>query len=50
MNIIIGDIGNTITKICLVQIDSLKVKKIVYLTGKDILSKRILRKKIKKNY
>ena len=27
MNVLIGDIGNTITKICLVEIKKLKLKK-----------------------
>ena len=31
MNILIGDIGNTITKICLLEKKRLKVKKIVYI-------------------
>ena len=33
---LIGDIGNTTTKICLIQINSYKVKKIIYLESKNI--------------
>ena len=45
---IIGDIGNTITKICLVKIDNYKVKKIIYLNSKDIVSIKYLKKKLDK--
>ena len=45
MNILIGDIGNTITKVCLVKISNLKVKKIAYLNTKNISSKNYLKKK-----
>ena len=47
MNVLIGDIGNTHTKICLVEINSLKIKKIVYFDSKNITSKNFLKKKIK---
>ena len=30
MNVLIGDIGNTITKICLIEVARLKIKKIIY--------------------
>ena len=33
-NFLIGDIGNTITKICLVEIKNYKIKKIIYLNSK----------------
>ena len=39
---LIGDIGNTITKICLVQTKNWKIKKIIYLNSKKIKSKRNL--------
>ena len=54
MNVLIGDIGNTITKICLADIKSLKIKKIIYLDSKKIFSERYLknslRKKINNNF
>jgi len=48
MNILIGDIGNTITKICLVNIVTFKVIKIIYINSSNILSEKILVKKFKK--
>ena len=48
MNIIIGDIGNTVTKICLVKEKTFAIKKKVSLSSKDILSQNIFRKKISK--
>ncbi len=48
MNALIGDIGNTITKISLVNLKSFKVKKIIYFDSKNIYSKYFLKKKIKK--
>ena len=47
MHVLIGDIGNTITKICLIQTNNFKVKKIVYLNSKDIPLKNILKNKLK---
>ena len=53
MNFIIGDIGNTITKICLVKSENYKIKKIIYLNSKKILSNKnlvsVFKKVIKKN-
>ena len=52
MNIIIGDIGNTITKICLVENKNYKIKKIVFFNSNKIYSKKNLTsifKKIIKN-
>ena len=46
MNILIGDIGNTITKLCLVDIKNLKLKKVFYLNSKKILLKNLLKKKL----
>ena len=40
MNILIGDIGNTTTKICLVGINDLKLKKIIHFSSLDIFSKK----------
>ena len=52
MYVLIGDIGNTITKICLVQIKTFKIKKIIYIKSKKISEKSYLNfflKKIIKN-
>ena len=46
MKALIGDIGNTITKICLLEKKRLKVKKIVYINSKDLMSKNLLKKKL----
>ena len=46
MIIIIGDIGNTLTKICLVNFKSFKVKKIIYLDTSKIYSKSYLKSKL----
>jgi len=48
MNILIGDIGNTITKVCLIEVKNLKLKKIVYFDSLQISSNRFLKKKLKK--
>ena len=39
MHVLIGDIGNTTTKICLIEKNTLKVKKIVYFNSNNISSK-----------
>ncbi len=44
MDTLIGDIGNTVTKICLVKINNYRVKKIIYLESKNILSIKYLKK------
>ena len=44
----IGDIGNTITKICLVEVKSFIVKKIIYFNSSNITSKNLLKKNIKR--
>ena len=46
MNILIGDIGNTVTKICLVETKNFKIKKIIYFKSKDMLYKKKFEKKI----
>ena len=50
MNVIIGDIGNTVTKICLIDNHSLKLKKEIYFDSKQILLKKFLKKKNEKYY
>ena len=46
MKALIGDIGNTITKICLIEINSFKINRIIYFNNKEISSMRFLKKKI----
>ncbi len=48
MNILIGDIGNTLTKICLVDIKTFKHKKIFFFNSKDLLIKNYVGKIFKK--
>ena len=48
MEVMIGDIGNTITKICLLNINKFKPKKIIYINKKEITSRILLKKKFKK--
>ena len=48
MKVLIGDIGNTIIKICLAEIKSLKIKKIIYFNSNNISSKNSLKKELKK--
>ena len=48
MNVLIGDIGNTNTKICLIEYKTLKIKKIIYFNSKNILAKNFLKKTLKK--
>ena len=48
MNVLIGDIGNTNTKVCLVNINNFRIKKIIYLKSHNILSNKFLRTKFKK--
>ena len=47
MNILIGDIGNTITKICIVNKKKFKIKKIFYFNSKDIYSQKKIKIKLK---
>ena len=44
MNALIGDIGNTTTKICLIEIKTFKVKKIIYFNSINITSKNFFKK------
>jgi len=48
MNIIIGDIGNTITKICLVESKNYKIKKIIYFNSNKIYAMKNLASIFKK--
>ena len=48
MNILIGDIGNTTSKICLIEIDTLKIKKINYFNSNKIISKNFINKMMNK--
>ena len=48
MYALIGDIGNTITKICLIEIKTFKVKKMVYFKSNNISSKIFLYNSLKK--
>ena len=49
MNALIGDIGNTVTKICIIEIKTFKILKIVYFNTNKISLKIIFKKKLK-NY
>jgi len=48
MNVLIGDIGNTNTKICLIEIKTFKIKKIISFNSNNISSKNFLKKNLKK--
>jgi len=48
MNLLIGDIGNTTSKICLVEINSLKVKKINYFNSNKLISKKFIMRMMNK--
>ena len=48
MHALIGDIGNTITKICLLEINTFKVKKIIYFNSNNISSKKFLNHNLRK--
>ena len=50
MDTLIGDIGNTITKICLVKIKNYKLKNIIYLESKNIVSTKYLKRKLNKTH
>ena len=45
---LIGDIGNTVTKICLIDSKNFKIKKIIYFHSKDIKSNFHLTRNLKK--
>ena len=48
MNFLIGDIGNTSTKICLIEDKTFKVRKVVYFNSKNLNSNIFLKKIFKK--
>ena len=48
MYALIGDIGNTITKVCLIETTTFKVKKMVYFKSNNISSKNFLYNSLKK--
>ena len=48
MNVLIGDIGNTSTKICLVEFRTFKIKKLIYFNSKNLSSRYFLKKTFKK--
>jgi len=48
MNALVGDIGNTITKVCLIEIKTFKIKKIIYLDSSKIFSSNYLKNELKK--
>ena len=48
MNVLIGDIGNTITKICVIEINTLKILKTIYFNTNKIFLKSFLKKTLKK--
>ena len=45
---LIGDIGNTITKVCLIELRTFKIIKIVYFNSIKINSNAFLRQNMKK--
>ena len=47
MNILIGDIGNTVTKICVINKKDYKISKIYYFNSRNIPIKSIIKKKLK---
>ncbi len=48
MKVLIGDIGNTFTKICLIDINTFKLTKIIYFESNKILFKNFLKKTLNK--
>ncbi len=48
MNALIGDIGNTTTKICLIDTKDLKIKKTIYFNSHNLSSRNFLKKNLKK--
>ena len=48
MNVLIGDIGNTNTKICIIEFRTLKIEKLIYFNSKNICSKNFLKNTLKK--
>jgi len=48
MNVLIGDIGNTNTKICLIEFQTFKIKKLIYFDSSNIYSQNFLKKTLKR--
>ena len=48
MNVLIGDIGNTVTKICLADVKNYKIKEIIYFNSSKISLKKNLKKNLNK--
>jgi len=48
MKVLIGDIGNTFTKICLIDINTFKATRIIYFESNKILFKNFLKTKLNK--
>ena len=48
MNVLIGDIGNTNTKICLVEFRTFKIKRLIYFNSKNLSSRSFLKNTFKK--
>ena len=48
MDALIGDIGNTVTKICLIETKNFKIKKIIYIDSEKVNSNYYLKKNLKK--
>tara|TARA_B100000029_G_scaffold451678_1_gene476403 strand:- start:8397 stop:9173 length:777 start_codon:yes stop_codon:yes gene_type:complete len=48
MNVLIGDIGNTNTKVCLIDYQTYKIKKQIYFSSKSIKFEKFLSKILKK--
>ena len=48
MNALIGDIGNTTTKICLIETKTFCIKNIIYFNSSNIYSNNVLNKKFRK--
>ena len=48
MNVLIGDIGNTNTKISLVEFRTFKIKRLIYFNSKNLSSRSFLKNTFKK--
>ena len=48
MNILIGDIGNTNIKICLIEFKTFKIKKLIHFKSNNIYSQSFLKKTLKR--
>jgi len=48
MNALIGDIGNTITKVCIIEMKTFRVKKLIHFNSTRIKSRKFIIKKLNK--